>query len=119
MLQFHRFSGLLPLLLAILVAGGCGGDSPAEPEPTTDVSVRDSFFQPTSIVVSPGATVNWDWAGSLQHNVTWDEADLPNSPTQVQGEHEVTMPAVPGEYGYHCTIHVAQGMRGTVRVQAN
>jgi plastocyanin len=117
--SFLRISGPLPIFLAVLVAAGCGGDSPSEPVPTTEVSVRDNFFQPTDIVVSPGATVNWEWAGAAQHNVTWDMADLPGSQTQVQGEHEVTMPTTPGEYGYHCTIHVGVGMRGTVRVEAN
>lgn len=110
-------------VLSVIAFGlaACGGDSPSDPEPvsTTSVSVRDNFFDPVNIVVSPGATVNWSWVGSNPHDVTWDEADLADSSTQTSGSHAVTVPSAPGEYGYHCTVHVAQGMRGTVVVEGN
>lgn len=106
------------LLLTTMGLVACNSDSPTDDEPvaTTSVQVDDNFFEPTDIMVEPGATVEWSWVGSTAHNVTWDEADLANSTTQTQGGHEVTMPSSPGTYRYHCTIHVSLGMRGTVEV---
>lgn len=105
---------LLPLL------AGCDSD-PVDPPPgeEPEVSVLDNFFQPETVVVSGGETILWTWGGSNAHDVTWDAADLADSPTQVSGSHEVTVPSEPGEYGYHCTVHGAPGtgMHGTVVVE--
>jgi plastocyanin len=86
---------------------------------TTSVSVQDSNFNPSAIQVSPGATVTWTWAGSLDHNVIWVSGGLANSTTKASGTHQVTMPTTPGELVYYCSLHGSPngGMRGTVRVQ--
>ncbi|MEX2526543.1 MAG: plastocyanin/azurin family copper-binding protein [Gemmatimonadota bacterium] len=114
------------LTLSLLLSG-CGSDSstapdetdPGETVATTSVGVRDNFFDPTAIRVAGGATINWTWNGSQQHNVTWVSADLPNSPTQSSGTHQVVAPSSAGELVYFCTIHGSptSGMRGTVRIE--
>jgi plastocyanin len=133
-------SGLTILCLASMTAGCGGGDSsPADPTngngndngngngndngngglvATTLVDVRDSFFDPDGIQVGPGAVVTFTWQGNESHNVTWVDAGLTSSPTQIQGTHEVTMPGSAGDFGYYCTIHgtPTSGMHGRVVV---
>lgn len=106
------------VLLTGLVS--CSDSSPTDsgdPVRTTAVEVDDNVFNPDAIRVDAGATVDWTWVGSNPHDVTWDDADLSDSQTQTSGSHQVTMPTEPGEYSYHCTVHVFQGMRGTVVVE--
>ena len=101
--------------IAVLSLTGCGKASPTvggdggddgggmDPVVTTQVAVNDDFFSPTEIAVSPGATVVWSWVGSDFHDVTWSSAQLPDSPLQSGGMHEVAMPNTTGEYAYYCT----------------
>jgi plastocyanin len=129
-------AALLVLPLAFLAAGcGSGSDSPADPGPgnggtqpppggggpveTTTVTVQDNTFQPGAILVSGGATVTWNWAGSEPHNVTWAGGGLEASPTQTSGSHQVQVPSSGGELVYYCTLHgtPTSGMRGTIVVQ--
>ena len=109
------------LVLIVSTTMACGSDAPdlTEPGVGDEVAVRDNVFAPQGITVSPETTVTWNWEGDNLHDVTWDDADLSDSATQVEGSHEVTMPTEPGEYGYHCTVHGAPGvgMFGTVTVQ--
>jgi plastocyanin len=121
----------LPLVSGLLLIGGCSSgdsdltappndnDSPPTNGSDASVDVRDDFFSPASTSVDQGETVRWTWNGSNQHNVTWPEADLTNSPTQSTGSHQVTMPDSSGEYVYFCTIHGSPtgGMRGTINVR--
>jgi len=91
--------------------GGGGGHS-------TTITVGNDFFDPTPDTVPAGA-VTFTWATpSNGHNVTWDTGPgtLPtNSATMSSGTYSPTLQA--GTYTYHCSIHVAQGMRGTIVVQ--
>jgi plastocyanin len=118
-----RIGGTYTALMLLVLAAGCGdgatGPGDGDPVATTSVSVRDNFFQPANIVVPPGATVTWTWQGSLVHNVTWVGSSLPDSPDQVAGTFEATMPSAAGTHAYYCTFHgtPTSGMRGTVRVE--
>lgn len=107
-----------------LVAAGCGGGGsdtttgPPNPTPpaANTVTVNSNFFSPADVSVTNGTTVTWQWASSgVDHNVTFDDGD--HSPTQSSGTFARTF-STPGTYSYHCTIHVALGMRGTVTVSA-
>ena len=116
----HFKSASITLLVLLALAVACS-DSPSDPGPieTNEVSVQDNVFNPMTSLVAPGETVEWTWEGQNLHDVTWDTADLPDSPTQTDGTHQVTLPTEPGEYGYHCQVHGApgQGMHGTVVVE--
>ncbi len=117
-----RKLGVWTLGFAAVGLTSCGGGSPTEggpPVATTQVRVDDDFFAPQNILVSAGATVFWDWIGSDFHDVAWSSAQLPDSPLQRGGMHQVEMPGATGEYAYYCTIHgtPSSGMRGTVLVQ--
>jgi plastocyanin len=99
---------------------GCGGGSDGPSGPAgggNTVTVGNNFFSPASLSVAPGTTVTWTWAdGAVSHNVTFDDGG-PNSPTQSSGSFPRTF-ADPGSYPYHCTIHGAAVMAGTVTVTA-
>jgi plastocyanin len=80
------------------------------------VTVANFSFTPSALTVAPGATVTWSWAaGSTDHNVTFDDGN--HSSTQSSGTYQRTFPNA-GTFPYHCTIHGAQGMVGTITVSA-
>lgn len=106
---------------ASLLAAGCGGGSDSPSSPSTGggntVTVGNNFYAPADLNVAPGTTVTWQWApDAVEHNVTFD--DGPQSPTQSSGTFPRTF-ANAGTYGYHCTIHGAAVMHGTVTVAAS
>lgn len=129
------------VLIAIMACGGGGGagssnssttpttpTSPTAPVAATPTSVvvQAGAFSPTSLTVSPGTTVKWNWDtcsggdgyGSGQtcvsHNVTFDTGNE-NSDTQSSGSFSRTFMSA-GTYAYHCTVH-GTTMSGKVVVQ--
>jgi plastocyanin len=82
---------------------------------STTITVSDNMFTPTPDTVSAG-TVTFSWAGSNQHNVTWDSGPTPlptNSVTQNAGSYNA--PLKVGTYQYHCVVH-GSVMSGTIVV---
>jgi plastocyanin len=116
----------MALLASLLAAAlGCGGDSggsdttgpPATPPGSNTVTVGNNFFSPASLAIATGATVTWQWAaGAVTHNVTFDDGI--RSVDQSSGSFTRTFTAA-GTFPYHCTIHGAQAMQGTVTVSAS
>ncbi len=110
-----------PMLLGLsLPAAGCGGGSDGPTDPGTDggntVTVSNNSYSPAGLSVTPGTTVTWQWApAAVEHNVTFD--DGPQSPTQSSGTFPRTF-ASAGSFPYHCTIHGATVMSGTITVTA-
>jgi plastocyanin len=100
-----------------ILAAGCGGsDSPSSPSTggSNTVTVGNDFFSPVDMSVTPGTTVTWQWAANaVEHNVTFDDGE--HSPTQSSGTFPRTF-ATAGTFPYHCTIHGAAVMHGTVTV---
>ena len=112
-------AGLLVVATAGCGGGGGGDSTTAPPEtqppPTTNsVTVGNNFFNPGDIAAATGTTVTWTWAsGATDHNVTFDDGI--HSPTQSSGTYTRTFTAA-GTFPYHCTIHGAAVMHGTVTV---
>jgi plastocyanin len=79
-------------------------------------------FEPATITVSVGDTVNWFWpAGSVGHNILPDDGNLPpNSGAPANHPKFLSFRFMaPGVYHYHCTVHGGPGgvgMAGTVTV---
>ena len=94
------------------VNGGGTGGSPAPKTPAAAViTVRYISFEPATVTVHAGQTVEWQWEDSpAEHNVSF--ADF-RSPVQETGSWSHTFNQ-PGTYHYQCTIHI--DMRGTVVV---
>lgn len=106
-------------LVALAVAlAGCGDDStgPEGRVTTTSVTVRNNFFSPEDIAVSPGAVVTWTWdSNGIQHNVTFAGVGV-SSGNLSSGTFQAAMPSAAGTYDYQCTLHPAV-MTGSVLVQ--
>jgi plastocyanin len=102
---------------AFLLAGCSSSDNPAQPNPGgSNVVITNNQFTPSTITVTVGTTVTWQWNSSgVSHNVTF--ADGPTSGTKSSGSYPRTFQAA-GSYPYVCTIHEGQGMTGTVTVTA-
>ena len=103
-------------LVTLLSACGGGSDSPTGPMNAggNTVTVGNNFFSPVNLSVAAGTTVTWNWAaGAAEHNVTFDDGE--HSATQSSGSYPRTFSAA-GTYPYHCTIHGAAVMHGTVTV---
>ena len=116
---------LLAIVMALTVtAAACGGDGYSSDGPTgtpggstgstsSNITVRNNFFDPAATTVAVGTTVNWSWAqGAVDHNVTF--ADGVRSATQSSGSYSRTFSAA-GTFSYQCTIH--PGMNGSVTIR--
>ncbi|HUF34522.1 MAG TPA: plastocyanin/azurin family copper-binding protein [Gemmatimonadales bacterium] len=108
---------VLPLAAAALGCGSDGGPTGNGNTPEGDILVRNNFFSPANFEATVGEQVVWAWnSGGILHNVTFDDG-APASPDQGSGTFARTFTAA-GDYGYHCTIHGATVMNGTVSVGA-
>ena len=120
-----RFRFVLALVSAAACGGGCGPggtpniptipSTPEAPVATTSVALQNSLFNPTNIVVAPGATVTFNNADGISHNVIFANQSITSIGEWVSGNRTASMPAAAGTYGYTCTLHA--GMSGSVKVQ--
>ena len=118
-------------------------DLTGQEEVEVDVGAGSSGFQfdPADIAVDAGTTVRWVWTGSGgSHDVTHADGEEPYEPggeqevpikrdaggenplfkSELVGDegHEFTYTfEEAGTYDYVCTVHVTQGMAGSVEVQ--
>lgn len=106
--------------VALVALAACGGNGGGSTSPGggctpggTRVCVKDNFYSPDKLTVATGTTVTWQWAGSAQHSVTFDQGTT--SPTQSSGTFQLTFPSA-GTYAYHCLVH-GLSMSGQVVVQ--
>jgi plastocyanin len=137
--QMHRSNGFRAVFVAILLGAvlvDCSNDSttpstssnPPASTPATSTStasgkdtlqqgVNDQLvFTPADISVKHGATLTVTNASvSTTHTftVTGMDIDITNEGGQSQ---QVTIDLPPGTYPFVCTIHEAEGMKGTLTV---
>jgi len=95
---------------AIVPAAASGGAGAAASHTVTLHEIR---FHPASLTIKRGEKVTWVWRDSpTEHNVTFSGF---HSHTQASGSYTVRFTRR-GTFNYHCTIHVAEGMRGKIVV---
>jgi plastocyanin len=93
-----------------------------DPEAPNAVQVVNDRFEPASITVTVGDTVNWYWPeGSMGHNVVPDDGNAPGTSGAPTGYPKFLSFrfVTPGVYHYHCAAHGGAGgvgMAGTVTV---
>jgi plastocyanin len=118
---------LFGLALALLAAG-CGSSgggstastsSSASDGPVTKVSMKNIQFNPKTVTVNVGTTVEWVNDDSVSHDVTKDTGPGPpfssGSGNLGGGDtYKITFNA-PGTVGYECTVH--PGMSGMIIVK--
>jgi plastocyanin len=123
-------------LLATLAAAGCGGggsstssSAPASSAPATStpaasggvvkVDMKNIQFNPKTITIKKGATVEWVNQDSSNHDVTKSSGPGPQFASGTGnigsgGTYKQTFNAA-GTIQYHCTVH--PGMNGTIVVK--
>ena len=95
------------LALPALAAGG------ARSAATHTVVLKSFRFHPSTLTIRRGDSVRWLWEDNTEHNVTFHTQ---HSRTQEHGSYTVRFTRR-GTFGYHCTIHVAEGMVGKILVR--
>jgi plastocyanin len=77
------------------------------------VTLSHIRYHPGTLSIRRGDTVTWLWTDKgREHNVT---ARSFKSRTMTKGSFTVRFTRA-GRFNYHCTIHVSEGMRGTIIV---
>jgi plastocyanin len=109
---------LLPLALMVAGAGNAAAQT------THQIDLVGTVFTPADIVIDQGDTVVWNWVSGF-HNVVSNE-DMWSSGAPLTGPHTFTItfdaafmaanPANGNVYGFHCEVHEALGMFGSVTV---
>jgi len=102
-----------------LPGNGTGGGGPGGPPGSGSnlVKVGDNFYAPTSVTVSVGDSIVWNWVGNNQHSVTFTQTNGPDSGIQGNGSSFKIVETQSGVYTYYCKVHGASVMSGTVTVQ--
>jgi len=111
----------LLVLGGTLIAAGAIVLSPSHGANAATLSgaVQDLEFNPPTINIQSGDTVEWEFVGAVDHNVTAVDGSF-SSATMTSGTFSRTFSAA-GTFAYYCTIHgtaQGQGMAGTVVVAA-
>ena len=117
--------GVLSVVVVVAACGGGGGGgttgggggvtNPGNPVLTNQVEMRNTAFNPDLIQVAPGSNVTFTNNDGILHNVTFSSAAINSIGSFSTGSASTVMPATPGTYDYHCTLHA--GMAGSIKVQ--
>ncbi len=118
--------GLFVAALAVTIGGlwphAVAADAPVSPVTaeldlalaTYDVAVKDHSFDSETITITVGSIVRWTNVGETLHTTTSDSGYW--NWTLVPGASYSVRFLTAGTYAYHCTLHRAMGMTGTVVV---
>ena len=111
----HRFLvAATAVLVATVVAAGCGGTGSSAPVATTTVQMAKSYrFDPKVITIRAGDTVTWTNNDNFTHTV---KVDGQEDHKVDRGDSVAIAFAKPGTYHYVCTLH-SQDMSGEVVVE--
>lgn len=112
----HRFTqrglitaGILAVVAVVTPPGPARADSGA-------VTISGFAFQPTTLTIATGTTVNWTNNDSAAHTATSDTGVWSSGAIGQNGTYSFTF-SQPGTYPYHCTIHAF--MKGTIVVEGS
>ena len=121
------------IAFALIAAAACGGGSSSAPPaqsgntlpPAGAISVTNNAFSPAAKTVTAGTLVQWAWNSCsggdsygtgetcVAHDVVFD--DGATSGPKSQGTYSRSF-AAPGTYPYHCAVHSAAVMAGSITV---
>jgi plastocyanin len=134
MTQSLLFSPRLAGCCLVALLSACGGSGPAYEAPARDVAATVEMggfsFEPATIRINAGETIEWRNKSFFSHTVTDDPpryasaTALPagaapfDSGRIASGQIYRHTFAEPGTYKYICTPHADLGMTGTVIVSA-
>jgi plastocyanin len=105
--------------LALAIAGlVCLAVSPRAFAATSNVTMKDNVFIPSSSSIQPGDTVTWSNKGRSPHNVTYGDKSKTSGTVDAGKTYSITFPSA-GTYYYYCSFHssgTGRGMSGVVKV---
>ena len=109
-------------LFALLLLTGCGWGGPAYGPPAEDAAIVEMTtwlsFEPSTITVKAGDTVEWRNTSPFTHSVTsTSAAETFDSGAVKPGQVYRHTFAQPGTYAYVCKPHEEHDMRGAVVVE--
>jgi plastocyanin len=108
--------GLMAVAVAAALAlAACGGEDAGGGGGGT-LSMIDNEFDPASLTVSAGDSLEVSNDGSNPHNITIEGTEIDEDVEPGQST-SVSIDAEPGEYTMFCEYHRSGGMEGTVTVQ--
>jgi len=81
------------------------------------VSAKDFVFVPQTVTINVGDSITWTNNGPSSHTATADDSSFDSGTMNVGNTFSVTF-NTPGTIPYHCNFHQAQGMVGTIVVNA-
>ena len=112
-----RLRAGLGVALVVAASVACDTRSTGVASTTATVSIGDNFFNPASLTIAVGDTVQWVWGGGAGHEVRFNAAaGAPaNCPLTGLGVCARVFPQA-GTFGYYCSPHLP-GMVGQVTVQ--
>jgi plastocyanin len=107
---------LAGVLATIVLLAACGGGGDTGDGGGGGLTMVDNAFEPQTLTVSSGSSVEVTNDGQALHNITIQEADIDEDVEAGQST-TITVELDPGEYEMICQFHEAQGMTGTVTVK--
>jgi plastocyanin len=113
----RSLAGSFAVLLLALAVGVAATSAAPEKRGSKTVKVEDDFYSPTSLTVSGGTKVKFNWTGNHKHNVVKKKgpggsfSSVATSADGVQFQHKFSKS---GTYKIICTIHPE--MKMTVKV---
>ncbi|MDA0700567.1 MAG: cupredoxin domain-containing protein [bacterium] len=100
-------------VVVVAVLAACTGPSLDEIEPVVgaaEITVKDDYFEPRVVQVTPGTTITWTWDARRGHDLAANDF---TTPVQREGTFEYSWDE-PGIYNFICRLHA--GMTGRVIV---
>lgn len=88
---------------------------PAGDEGAATVTATDNQYDSSSVTAAPDGTVTFVNSGSNPHTITADGGEFDTGRVSGGSQGEVTAPAAPGSYAFHCDVHPS--MTGTLVVE--
>lgn len=88
------------------------------------VELINNQFMPSDLIINEGDTVTWTWANGIHNVNTTSGAFTSGAPVATPNSFSQTFdaafvganPVAGGVYDYHCDLHVALGMVGSITV---
>ena len=80
------------------------------------VNIDDNAYEPKEREVTRGTEVTWVNQDDVQHTVTFDDEKIDGSDELEEGDEFSYRFTQEGTYEYHCEVHGADTMSGTVTV---
>ncbi len=101
------------LFIFVLALGATLSICAAQSQPQSVVEIRDFSFQPGSLTIVAGTTVNWINNDGAYHTIAADNGEFDSGPLMSGDQVSMTF-SRPGSYPYHCSIHPS--MQGLITV---